>query len=136
MCRLGSKQRCGRRKELVILMGATCHYCGCELDDATATLEHIWPVSRGGSNRLLNLVLACFLCNLERGDDVVKCFCRKCFRSWGQHIGLVIREKSWRIRGDVYGHFATFVVTGSTSSATTSAIDAGTCSTRTLISPS
>jgi 5-methylcytosine-specific restriction endonuclease McrA len=33
-----------------------------------ATIDHIVPLSKGGSNLLSNLVLACYQCNSERSD--------------------------------------------------------------------
>lgn len=41
----------------------TCEYCG-----AKAThVDHVYPVSRGGSNDLDNLVAACAPCNMSKG---------------------------------------------------------------------
>ena len=47
-----------------------CHWCGAELDITTATLEHIIPLARGGSNGNDNLTLACRKCNHGRGHDM------------------------------------------------------------------
>lgn len=48
-----------------------CHYCSTPLTMYTATLDHVHPRSRGGSNRLDNLVLACAPCNTRKGNQVV-----------------------------------------------------------------
>lgn len=66
----------------------TCHYCGAELASIThtpervvlrddhyicvegytfVTVDHVIPVSRGGSHDLDNLVLACHNCNSRKG---------------------------------------------------------------------
>lgn len=45
-----------------------CHWCKKQLRPDTATLEHLLPLSRGGSNDETNLALACGECNQERGD--------------------------------------------------------------------
>ena len=46
-----------------------CHYrCGSMLTRDTATLDHITPQSRGGSNHHTNLVIACEPCNSRRGE--------------------------------------------------------------------
>lgn len=34
------------------------------------TVEHIIPLVRGGTNDLINLALACYGCNNERGDSL------------------------------------------------------------------
>ena len=43
-----------------------CHYCGCPLSYREATVDHVLSLSRGGSNRLDNLVLSCRACNLRK----------------------------------------------------------------------
>lgn len=45
-----------------------CHWCGSTLTMATATTEHLVPLSKGGTNEVKNLALACEKCNHERGD--------------------------------------------------------------------
>lgn len=51
-----------------------CIHCNKKLviaDDGTplgnATIEHIWPRTRGGGNDLPNIALACAGCNREKG---------------------------------------------------------------------
>jgi hypothetical protein len=58
-----------------------CHYCGGELLPATATIEHIWPRSWGGTNDRWNLTLACGLCNGWLADLLQKCTCDRCCRA-------------------------------------------------------
>lgn len=41
----------------------TCQYCGKSAPDVVLEVDHIKPVSKGGSNNILNLVTACFECN-------------------------------------------------------------------------
>ena len=41
-----------------------CVYCGSQ---AKLSLDHLSPVSKGGSNKPTNLVTACMECNRERG---------------------------------------------------------------------
>lgn len=41
----------------------TCKYCGETVTESNATLDHIIPVSRGGTNTQDNLATACLLCN-------------------------------------------------------------------------
>lgn len=42
----------------------TCGYCGSEAD----SVDHIIPLSRGGPDKLDNLVAACRSCNTSKGD--------------------------------------------------------------------
>jgi 5-methylcytosine-specific restriction endonuclease McrA len=48
--------------------GRRCVYCGTELDADTATLDHVHPVSKGGTDAHGNLVSACARCNRMKGD--------------------------------------------------------------------
>jgi 5-methylcytosine-specific restriction endonuclease McrA len=48
--------------------GRRCVYCASPLALATATLDHVHPVARGGSHALGNLVAACERCNRLKGD--------------------------------------------------------------------
>ena len=50
-----------------------CCYCHVHFsDDRTspyyATYEHVIPISHGGTNELSNLVVACYTCNITRGN--------------------------------------------------------------------
>jgi len=45
-----------------------CIYCESKLDDQNASAEHIIPISKGGNNSQINLIVACKDCNNERGD--------------------------------------------------------------------
>ncbi|WP_142926733.1 HNH endonuclease [Mycobacterium marinum] len=51
------------RSELMDRDGWKCHYCGDAVTAANATLDHIIPQSRGGTNDPENLVTACLTCN-------------------------------------------------------------------------
>jgi 5-methylcytosine-specific restriction endonuclease McrA len=47
--------------------GATCAICGKSLDVERANLDHIIPRAHGGRDRIDNLQLTHFRCNVERG---------------------------------------------------------------------
>jgi 5-methylcytosine-specific restriction endonuclease McrA len=51
-----------------------CIYCGCKLTDENATSDHIVPVSEGGNNTQVNLVVVCKKCNNDRGNLDFKAF--------------------------------------------------------------
>lgn len=46
----------------------TCQYCGSKAPDVELQVDHIDPVSKGGSNELLNLVTSCRECNSGKGN--------------------------------------------------------------------
>ncbi|MBK1706029.1 RNA-guided endonuclease IscB [Halochromatium glycolicum] len=50
----------------------TCAYCGAK--DVPLEIEHLHPRSKGGSNRLSNLTLACRPCNRKKADRPVEVF--------------------------------------------------------------
>jgi len=54
----------------------TCQYCGKVAPNVVLEVDHIEPVSKGGSNDLLNLITSCYDCNrgktnTELNDDSV-----------------------------------------------------------------
>lgn len=46
----------------------TCQYCGKMPPDTTLHIDHIKPVSKGGTNGMLNLVTSCVDCNLGKSN--------------------------------------------------------------------
>lgn len=46
-----------------------CYYCGVNLDDIY-TIEHVVPLSRGGSNAPDNIVISCPHCNFSKGTKL------------------------------------------------------------------
>lgn len=55
------------REYLLEKWGRKCAYCGAK--DVAFEVEHIIPKSRGGSNRVSNLTLACRPCNQAKGSQ-------------------------------------------------------------------
>lgn len=43
-----------------------CQYCGKSAPSVVLEVDHIEPVSKGGTNDILNLVTSCFDCNNGR----------------------------------------------------------------------
>lgn len=51
-----------------------CCWCGRRMDiagprDDQPTFEHVVPLSKGGEDSPVNLVVACYRCNQQRGDN-------------------------------------------------------------------
>ena len=49
-----------------------CQYCSCEVNDQTATLDHVHPVSQGGKTTWENSTTACRACNYRKAAHVGK----------------------------------------------------------------
>lgn len=50
-----------------------CTYCGHAFDaDLPPTVDHVVPLSRGGSNELDNLTWACLPCNQRKGTKLLE----------------------------------------------------------------
>ena len=63
------------RRSLSESQNHRCCWCGQRCDDhgngdLRATIEHVIPRDRGGSNKRHNLVMACRRCNTIRGNDI------------------------------------------------------------------
>jgi hypothetical protein len=46
----------------------TCQYCGEKAPDAVLEVDHITPVSKGGTSDIINLVTSCRSCNSGKSD--------------------------------------------------------------------
>lgn len=62
-----------RRKEAVRRLSKQyrwkCSYCGRDLYPQTATVDHVVPLSKGGTNDYENLRLSCARCNRDKGSS-------------------------------------------------------------------
>jgi 5-methylcytosine-specific restriction endonuclease McrA len=53
---------------------AKCLYCEMKLHKGNATADHIIPISEGGNNTQVNLIVCCKDCNNERGNTEFKTY--------------------------------------------------------------
>ncbi|GGP36110.1 hypothetical protein GCM10010278_10950 [Streptomyces melanogenes] len=60
------------RAYLLELWGRACTYCG--ITGVPLNIDHIHPRSRGGSDRIANLALACIGCNQAKGSRPIEKF--------------------------------------------------------------
>lgn len=72
-CKQCKWQRDEGRRQYAINV-TNCHYCGCNLNEATATVDHFVPRSSGGTNEPDNLVAACLTCNTTKKDHSIEGF--------------------------------------------------------------
>ncbi|NEO81815.1 RNA-guided endonuclease IscB [Moorena sp. SIO4G3] len=63
------------KEYLLAKWGRNCVYCGAE--NVPLEVEHIIPKSKGGSNRISNLTLACRCCNQKKGSNPIEKFLKK-----------------------------------------------------------
>ena len=56
------------RKAVLQSSYGVCAHCGKKLTTKTMTIEHIIPLSRGGTNDPENLVALCYDCNQKKGN--------------------------------------------------------------------
>ena len=63
------------REYLLEKWGRECTYCGKK--DVPLQIEHIHPKSKGGSNRVSNLCLACSKCNQKKSNKPIEEFLKK-----------------------------------------------------------
>lgn len=58
------------RKIILAKTNGVCAHCGCGLDTASMTVEHIFPRAQGGLHDEYNLVPLCMDCNEEKSNYV------------------------------------------------------------------
>lgn len=70
--KLPYKRASPSRKNILKRDKYSCQYCGIDLCDKTATIDHITPRSKGGASSWTNMVAACKDCNLHKGNKTPK----------------------------------------------------------------
>ncbi len=71
-----SRRRAKKVRRLRARDGSLCIWCKCQLcfdgknGLKSATIEHLRPISRGGTHNIKNLALACLECNRARGNSM------------------------------------------------------------------
>lgn len=72
--RLEASVRAGRRETIYRMLAkkhdgtAPCFVCGKHVKEKNATLEHIIPKSKGGTDEMDNLSISHYQCNQRRGN--------------------------------------------------------------------
>jgi 5-methylcytosine-specific restriction endonuclease McrA len=61
-------------QQLYELQEKQCAYCYCDLENTAYEVEHIVPISFGGTNNLANLVISCKSCNSKAGSLIFSSF--------------------------------------------------------------
>lgn len=82
-----------------------CSYCGIEIHISHASVDHIIPRSKGGSNQTGNLCICCHACNNQKGSspkeewNKIKAFSwyavmLKCLKNSGRLNKINVHEKN------------------------------------------
>lgn len=58
------------KNKILLKTNGRCARCGCELNTDNQSVEHILPISHGGTNDLSNLLMLCIKCNQKKADKV------------------------------------------------------------------
>lgn len=66
-----------------------CQYCGKRLTNATGTIDHVVPTSRGGKHHWANVVAACRTCNCTKDNKLP------------DEAGLKLRCRPFVPKGDI-----------------------------------
>jgi hypothetical protein len=61
----------GKRFDVFKRDGFTCQYCGQRPPDVVLEVDHIHPISKGGTDDDLNLITACYNCNRGKRAKVL-----------------------------------------------------------------
>lgn len=75
------KRKAAYKARLIGENGCRCHYCKRRVEAQLLTLDHVVPVSAGGTNNLDNLVLACQRCNEKKANRSAAKFIRQIERN-------------------------------------------------------
>ncbi|WP_321311503.1 HNH endonuclease signature motif containing protein [Halarcobacter sp.] len=59
------------KEQLLKQAEGKCEYCGIELDERTAMVDHKIPLSQGGSSDIENLAISCPKCNILKADKIL-----------------------------------------------------------------
>ena len=71
---MSKKKKPSQRAKILAMFNQRCAYCGCMLDDENATIDHIIPRAKGGTNCYENLFPACGKCNWMKTDMSIEEF--------------------------------------------------------------
>lgn len=96
----GGEQRARAVARLIERDGDHCWYCGFTFSDGerACTIDHVVPVSERGTNRLENIRLACFRCNMQRACTPTDVFERSEFlarRRWHAYRTHMVDSGRW-----------------------------------------
>jgi 5-methylcytosine-specific restriction endonuclease McrA len=81
------------RHNIYLRDGNRCQYCGEKFSSSELSLDHVVPLSRGGTTSWENVVCACLSCNVRKGSRLLR------------EAGLTLIARPERPRWSPVGHF-------------------------------
>ncbi len=110
---MGKRQAISYRLRFDVLKrdGFACRYCGQRPPDVVLHLDHVVPVSRGGTDEMANLCACCPACNQGKGDEPIE----RGTNAEQLRRAMLDTGEDWEPRADQYGealqHIAPILVT-------------------------
>ena len=68
------KRRLRLRFQILQKYNFTCQYCGRKAPECILEIDHKYPKSKGGLDRIENYILSCRDCNIGKGDVILEEF--------------------------------------------------------------
>lgn len=84
-----------------------CTYCGAPGTDAELEIDHIIPISKGGSNHMSNLTTACRACNQAKSDGTLPQKIPPVARPGARYVHLLDETGCIQYQGEVVGETQT-----------------------------
>ena len=98
------------------LCGYKCSYCGVSGSEAELEIDHIIPVSKGGSNHLANLTTAYRSCNQSKSDSLDFTATKKHIETKNDPSSLVglfvlvLKDEQVEYQGEIIKQIDNFVI--------------------------
>uniref|UniRef100_A0A6M3MAY5 Putative homing endonuclease n=1 Tax=viral metagenome TaxID=1070528 RepID=A0A6M3MAY5_9ZZZZ len=70
----------------------TCSYCGQKPPEIVLEVDHIVPVSKGGTDEILNLITSCFNCNRGKSDKTLNTIIRPDAKEMSENIQQQVEQ--------------------------------------------
>lgn len=109
----GAKHTRAQLQEILAMQDNRCIYCNVQFGvECSATIDHILPVSMGGTDWASNIVMACRRCNAKRNTLPFRTYCKTLSPTQNRRIlkFLICRLMSFRVDSVSESEFTTFVV--------------------------
>lgn len=95
------------KEDILRKSDGVCAHCGCPVAIGdNFTVEHVVPISKGGTNDLVNIVALCHTCNTTKGDCVWHPYEYLTYlhdenkKELGEYIDKYFRDKRWFTRNN------------------------------------
>lgn len=82
--------------DLIERNGCKCAQCNKGMDECTLSVDHIIPLSRGGSNTIDNIQILCTVCNSQKSDKATG-LQRVCNTSGFHLANMKFTEEDWEV---------------------------------------